>query len=209
MKLIQFILVCETILCFTYASVSISNEPIDTLSPADLHSRETAESVDTYPLRMIPPLIPMSNRPLTNEAGNQTEHSPDSIIIPSTTYSSEGTQLRADIRASRNANMIKWQRYLLASQFWWYRAGNFTEGMSQVCQVVAPIFAGCAAAYGGDRDLSLTAAIVGSVGVGFGKFSRYAHRESAERAVAANKFLEEEGIKHIPVINDNDRSSSN
>lgn len=120
----------------------------------------------------------------------------------------DSAALHVLLMAGRNKDITKWSTYLQSSQLWWYRSANLAEGLSQVCQVATPIIAACAAATDVSRDLALVASIIGGVGVGLGKFSRYAHKESAERGRAANKFLEAEGIRGVPIINDGDAASA-
>lgn len=111
------------------------------------------------------------------------------------------TPLTQELLGVRNELVKKWSRSLMSSQFGWYRGGNIAEAGSQICQVVTPVLSGCAAGFKND-SLALTAMCVGIIGVALARFSNYAHRESAERGDAANKFLLIEGVPPIVVIKD-------
>lgn len=111
-----------------------------------------------------------------------------SVPIPSET--------NQEIQRIRDQNVINWIKSLIRSQSWWYFTGNIAELMSQLCYVASPVLSGCAAALK-YPNLALSASIVGSCGIGFGKFGKFAHKESSERGEAANKLLEKEGVRPI------------
>lgn len=106
---------------------------------------------------------------------------------------------RTNLAHLRNQEVKEWGHLLMKAQFWWYRAGNVAECLSQICQVVTPILAGCAGT-ADEKDIALSAMVIGACGVGLGRFSAYAYKESAERGKAANLFLKDEGVPEIVVL---------
>jgi len=106
---------------------------------------------------------------------------------------------KTELQEMRNKDVIVWAKALLASQHMWYHVGNVSECVAQLCFVASPILSACSAAMG-DTKVALGASIVGASGVGLGKFSKYAHRESSERGASANNILNREGIPIIQVM---------
>jgi len=103
----------------------------------------------------------------------------------------------AQIQKIRNDTVIELTQTYIKSRALWYLVGNTTELVSQVCYVLCPILAGASAGFN-NTDIAAAASIVGSIGIGLGKLSKFAHKESRDQAELANKIIEKEGISPIP-----------
>lgn len=122
------------------------------------------------------------------------QHPSSSMQIPTTFMTQELAELR-------NAEVRKWSLALMGSQFTWYKIGNVSEALGQACQLITPVLSGCSAGFK-NPDLAIAAMCTGVVGIAVARFSHYAHRESAERGDAVNRFLANEHVRPIVVIKD-------
>jgi len=95
----------------------------------------------------------------------------------------------AQIQKIRNDTVIELTQTYIKSRALWYLVGNTTE--------LCPILAGASAGFN-NTDIAAAASIVGSIGIGLGKLSKFAHKESRDQAELANKIIEKEGISPIP-----------
>lgn len=145
----------------------------------------------------ISPITPMP--PLTHSAFTTSIEMESRITRNGDTATISMSGLALELREVRHGIVKKWSSNLLHSQSYWFFAGNLTEGLSQLCQVATPILAGCAAGFQ-NESFALASMVVGSCGIGLGRFSVYAHNESIERGSAANEFLNAEGVASIPII---------
>jgi len=163
------------------------------------------EPTATAPLHIsVPPIQSSSDEVETPRQADAVRNNRTLAHFRKKNFHSSPTTLSdvsVEILEARNATVKKWSLSLMRSQFTWDFSARVCETASQICQVGTIIVSTLSASYS-NGSMALASACIASCGLGLSQFAKYSSKESVHRGDAANRYLAQEGVPPIVVIND-------